>query len=125
MATVNPAPANPAPANPASDPRARLRRRAWWLGLALLAVLLAYFWAPLHAYARAGASYGARVACSCRYLGGRELSDCRKDFEPGMELIMLSGSAPAKSVTARFPLITSETATYRPGLGCQLEPWRG
>ena len=125
MATVNPAPANPAPANPASDPRVRLRRRAWWLGLALLAVLLAYFWAPLNGYASSGAAYGARVACSCRYLGGRALADCRKDFEPGMDLIMLSEAVPAKSVTARFPLIASETATYRPGLGCQLEPWRG
>ena len=129
MATVNPAPTNPAPvnpaANPASDPRARLRRRAGWLGLGLIAVLVAYFWAPLNGYARAGTAYGARVACSCRYLGGRGLSDCRKDFEPGMDLIMLSEDAPAKSVTARFPLITSETATYHPGLGCQLEPWRG
>ena len=38
---------------------------------------------------------------------------------------MLSEDVPAKTVTARFPLIASETATYRPGLGCQLEPWRG
>ena len=130
MATVNPAaknpaPNNPAPSNPANDPRARLRRRTLWLGLALLAVLVAYFWAPLHGYARAGAAYGARVACSCRYLGGRELNDCRKDFEPGMELVMLSQDSAAKSVTARFPLIASETATYRPAVGCQLEPWRG
>ena len=120
MATLNPA-AN----NPASDPRQRLRRRVLWLGLALVVGLFAWFWAPLHAYARTGAAVGARVACSCRYLGGRELSDCRKDFEPGMELVMLSQDVAAKSVTARFPLIASATATYRPGLGCQLEPWRG
>ena len=116
---------NPAQLNPANDPRKRLRRRAMWLGLALIALLLAWFWAPLHAYARTGASYGARVACSCRYLGGRELGDCRKDFEPGMELVMLSEDPAAKSVTARFPLISSQTATYRPGFGCQLEPWQG
>ena len=91
----------------------------------MIAVLIAYFWAPINGYAHAGTAYGARVACSCRYLGGRGLSDCRKDFEPGMDLIMLSEDAPAKSVTARFPLITSETASYHPGLGCQLEPWRG
>ena len=120
MATLNPA-AN----NPASDPRKRLRRRALWLGLALIALLLAWFWAPLHAYARTGAAYGARVACSCAYLGGRALSDCKKDFEPGMELVMLSQDTAAKTVTARFPLIASDTATYRPGRGCQLEPWRG
>jgi len=96
-----------------------------WLGLALIVLLIGWFWAPLHAYARAGAAYGARVACSCRYVGGRSLSDCRKDFEPGMELIMLSEDGAAKSVTARFPLIASETATYRPLFGCRLEPWRG
>ncbi len=116
---------NPAHVNPSGDPRARLRRRALWLGLALIALLIAWFWAPLHAYARAEAAVGARVACSCRYLGGRELGDCRKDFEPGMELVMLSEDAAAKSVTARFPLIASQTATYRPGFGCQLEPWQG
>lgn len=117
MATLNPA------AN--GDPRRRFRRRALWLGLALIALLLAWFWVPLHAYARTGAAYGARVACSCAYLGGRDLSDCKKDLEPGMELIMLSQDAAAKTVTARFPLVATETATYRPGLGCQLEPWRG
>ncbi|MFM5894272.1 MAG: hypothetical protein ACKOQM_07560 [Novosphingobium sp.] len=114
-----------ATANPASDPKARLRRRALWFGLALLALLLARFWAPLHAYARTGAAYGARVACSCRYVGGRELGDCRKDFEPGMELVMLSEDDAAKTVTARYPLVASQTATYRPGFGCQLEPWQG
>lgn len=117
MATLNPA------ANP--DPRKRLRRRTLWLGLVLIALLLAWFWAPLQAYGRTSAAYGARVACSCAYVGGRELGDCKKDLEPGMELVMLSQDVAAKTVTARFPLIASETATYRQGLGCQLAPWRG
>lgn len=110
--------------NPAADPRGKLRRQALGLGLALVAGLLVWFWGPLNAYARTGAAVGARVACSCRYVGGRELGDCKKDFEPGMELVMLSEDAEAKSVTASFPLLASETATYRPGLGCQLEPWQ-
>lgn len=114
-----------ATANPVTDKAATLRRRALWLGLALIFGLLAWFWSPLHAYARTGASYGARVACSCRFVGGRSLGDCRKDFEPGMELVMLSEDDAAKSVTARFPLLSSQTATYRPGFGCQLEPWQG
>jgi hypothetical protein len=114
-----------ATANPVTDTGARLRRRALWLGLTLIAVLLAWFWSPLHAFARTGASYGARVACSCRFVGGRDLGDCRKDFEPGMGLVMLSEDVAAKSVTARFPLVASQTATYRPGFGCQLEPWQG
>lgn len=111
--------------NPAADPRKKLRRRVLLLGLALVAGLALWFWGTINAYARTGAAFGARVACSCRFVGGRELGDCRKDFEPGMGLILLSEDAQAKSVTASFPLLASETATYRPGLGCQLEPWQG
>lgn len=107
--------------NPAT--RSPWRRRALLLGLGLIGALLAMFWQPLNGYARTGAAYGARVACACHYVGGRSLKDCRKDFEPGMELVMLSADAEARSVTARFPLLASETATYRAGPGCQLEPW--
>jgi hypothetical protein len=94
-----------------------------WVLLLVLAGLLAWFWVPLNSFAITGASYGARVACSCHYLGGRGLDDCRKDFEPGMELVMLSADEEAKSVTARFPLLASQTATYYEGQGCRLEPW--
>ncbi|MCW1401503.1 hypothetical protein OKA06_03865 [Novosphingobium sp. MW5] len=104
------------------------RRRRWpprWLGLLALVplALLVWFWTPVNGYAQTGASYGARVACSCRYVAGRSLGDCRKDFEEGMGLVMLSEDAAAKSVTARFPLLASQTATYRDGPGCVLEPW--
>lgn len=109
--------------NPAT--RSPWRRRALLLGLTLIAALLALFWRPLNGYAEAGAAYGARVACSCRFVGGRELADCRKDFEPGMGLVSLSEDAKAKSVTATFPLLASHTATYREGPSCQLEPWPG
>lgn len=109
--------------NPAT--RSPWRRRALVLGLGLIAALLALFWKPLNGYADAGAAYGARVACSCRFVGGRDLADCRKDFEPGMELVTLSEDPKAKSVTASFPLLARHTATYHEGPGCQLEPWPG
>lgn len=93
-------------------------------GLAVVGVaVLAFYWQTLMGYAQTGASYGARVACSCRFVGGRDLGDCRKDFEPGMELIMLSEDSQARSVTARFPLLARQTATYREGWGCVLERW--
>ena len=112
-----------ATANPRSIPSRPRSRRMLLLGLALLGALVAVFWGPIASYAVTGSSYGARVACSCRYLGGRNLGDCRKDFEPGMELVMLSEDAKAKSVTARFPLLASETARYRQGEGCRLDSW--
>lgn len=105
-------------------PRRSWRWRALLIALALLLAVLATFWIAIRGYATTGASYGARVACSCRFVGGRELSDCRKDFEPGMELVSLSEDAEAKSVTARFALLFSQTATYRKGPGCVLEPWK-
>ncbi len=104
-------------------------RRRWWLRGTLLGALLlagagAFVWPQLHGYGLTGAAYGARVACSCRFVGGRTLGDCRKDFEPGMDLITLSEDTAARSVTARFPLVARQTATYRAGWGCVLEPWR-
>ena len=74
-------------------------------------------------YAATGASYGARVACSCRYLGGRSLADCHKDMEGPVAWVSLSENAATQSVTARYPLLSGQTATFRPGWGCQLQPW--
>ncbi|MBC2664492.1 hypothetical protein H7F51_03045 [Novosphingobium flavum] len=94
---------------------------------ALLAALLvgALYWVPLRQTALAGSAFGARIACSCRYVAGRALSDCRGDFEPGMAMVMLSEDEDARAVTARVPFFASQTATFREGQGCVLEPWRG
>ncbi len=119
MATAKPQPLPPRPK--------ALRRRRWRTPLALsllgLVALAGWFRAPISGYANAGAAYGARVTCSCRYLGGRSLDDCRKDFMPGMALIMLSEDTQAKAVTARFPLLASHTARMQPGAGCVLDKW--
>jgi hypothetical protein len=108
---------------PASASRRPPRLRWLVLGLVLIAAILAMFWTPLNGFARTGAAYGARVACSCRYLGGRDIGDCRKDFEPGMELVLLSEDKAERSVTATFPLLASETARLHKGEGCRLDPW--
>ena len=68
-----------------------------------------------------GVGYGARVACGCRYIGNRTLADCKKDFEPGMEPILLSENSASKTITAWVPLIASRSARYDPVLGCQPE----
>ena len=107
-----------------------MHKRPLWLKAALVAVLvlaaLGWFYrAPLYGYAETGAAVGARTACSCRYVAGRTLKDCKKDFEPKMEAVFLSDDEDTKSVTGFVPLIASETATYRKGYGCVLEPWDG
>ena len=107
-----------------TTPRRRHLVRKLWLLLAVAAAaVLAWFWHPLHSYAVTGASYGARVGCSCRYVEGRALGDCRKDFEPGMAPVRLSQDEAARSVTASFPLLSRQTATFREGQGCVLEKW--
>ena len=104
------------------SPRRHRLRNALTLFVVLAALIAALFWHHLQAQAMAGASYGARIACTCRYIEGRGLKDCAKDFEPGMALVMLS-QGDANSVTARVPLLASQTATFREGVGCQLQAW--
>ncbi|MEM9501126.1 MAG: hypothetical protein AAF941_04705 [Pseudomonadota bacterium] len=101
-------------------------RIGWWvlglIGIGLASAVYAYR-EPINGYAEVGTSYAARVACSCRFVAGRDLEDCEKDKLGGMELVTLVDDVDAKSVTARFPLVTSSTATYREGYGCVLETW--
>lgn len=98
-----------------------LRLAAW---LAVIAVgLLIWFWKPLSGRAGTGTAVAARVACSCRFVAGRDLDSCRTDFEPGMSPITLSEDSEARSVTARYALFAPQTATYRTGEGCVLETW--
>lgn len=80
--------------------------------------------ARLRGEAGAGAAYGARVACSCRFVAGRSMANCAKDKLAGMGLIRLTDDEEARSVTATVPLVASETATLREGHGCVLESWR-
>ena len=113
----------------ATAKRSTARRRRIWpqalLALAVLGSALAWYYRePIGGYAETGAAFGARTACSCRYVAGRPIGDCKKDFEPGMALVFLSDDPETKSVTARVPLLSSATARYREGYGCLLEPWK-
>jgi hypothetical protein len=103
-------------------------RRAWWIAGVLALVVVAALFAyrePIRGYAAAGTAYGARVACSCRFVAGRSLEDCAKDKVAGMEPIRLSDDEATRSVTASFPLVHSETARLQDGYGCVLERWEG
>lgn len=105
-------------------------RRRWGLWvLVIIALALAgtvtAFRREINGYGTIASAYSARVACSCRYVAGRSLADCAKDKLAGMEAVTLVEDDAAKSVTARFPLVASATATWRKGYGCVLEPWEG
>ncbi|ANU06693.1 hypothetical protein [Paraurantiacibacter namhicola] len=102
-------------------------KRTWLRVLVVLLLVVAaaaWFWrAPITGMSGAGAAYGARIACSCKYVGGRDLDSCRADLEDSMWAVFLSEDEAKQSVTARVPLVASETATYREGQGCVLESW--
>ena len=93
--------------------------------VAAIAAAAWYFREPASGYAQTATAYSARVACSCRFVAGRDLEDCEKDKLAGMELVTLVEDVNAQSVTARFPFISDDTATYREGYGCVLEKWEG
>lgn len=108
--------------------RSSKSRPGLWLLAIVVIAIAALIWSyrePIGGYAEVGTAYASRVACSCRFVAGRSLEDCAKDKLAGMELVTLSADEDAKSVTARFPLVTSTTATYREGYGCVLEKWEG
>ncbi|MBB3034323.1 hypothetical protein [Alteriqipengyuania lutimaris] len=113
--------------------RDRGKKRLWprillVIALGLVTVLAVAWYAnrtTINGYAMTGASYAARVGCSCRYIGGRSIGDCAKDKVAGMELVRLSDDPATRSVTATFPLVASQTATFREGYGCVLEEWDG
>ena len=114
-------------ASQAKAKRSGMGRTLVWLVLIILGVSAAAAYtyrAPINGYAQIGSAYAARVTCSCRFVAGRSMADCEKDKLAGMELVTLVDDVEAKSVTARFPLITAHTATYREGYGCVLEPWQ-
>lgn len=92
-------------------------------GLAVCSALVFAYRAPISGYSAIGAAYAARVSCTCQYIGGRQLSDCRDELEDMPPFLMLSGNDDGKSVTARVPFLASATAYYREGWGCVLERW--
>ncbi|MGN3974559.1 hypothetical protein [Tsuneonella sp. SYSU-LHT278] len=96
----------------------------FWLAALVVALLALWFAFGTAAtgYANAATAYSARVACSCRFVAGRDIEDCAKDKLSGMELVTLSADDDDRSVTARL-LIVSDTARMKPGYGCVLDPW--
>lgn len=86
--------------------------------LALLLLWLVFNFSDIKGQAKLGVAYGAHVACSCRYIEGRPLASCYKDFEPGMGLVSLTDDPAHKRITASVPLLASAVAEHRGDFGC-------
>lgn len=115
MATVN---SNQKSASKTQNRKGRIALYILALFVLILAAVFAYNYSFIKGQLGIGTAYGARVACSCHYVGGRDLTDCEKDFEPGMEIIGLSLDDEKRRVTASVPLLASATAEFREGWGC-------
>lgn len=107
--------------------RNRTRHRSWkgWalLAVAAAAAALAWQWEAISGQASAATAFGAKTACSCRYLGGRELASCQGDFVPGMGAVFVTQDESEQSVTATVPLVSKDTAHFHEGFGCVLDSW--
>jgi hypothetical protein len=86
--------------------------------LAMVALWLVFNFADIKGQARLGTAYAAHVACSCRYIEGRPLDSCYKDFEPGMGIVSLGDDPEHKRVTASVPILASAVAERRGDYGC-------
>jgi hypothetical protein len=90
-------------------------------GLAALAILyLAVEWPRWTQRAQMASGFGARIACSCRYIEGRDLESCKGDFKglDGMGLVRFSDDPTHRAVQASVPLMARRTAAFRQGYGC-------
>lgn len=94
-----------------------------WAGIViglLLVAQLAMNWPRWQLRATVATGFGARMACSCRYVEGRDLKSCQSDFRglEGMGLVRLSDDVEHKTVHASIPLMASRKAVFKDGFGC-------
>jgi hypothetical protein len=104
--------------------RTKISKRRIAAYAAAAAIILGLIWfafnfGGIKSQARLGASYAAHVACSCRYIEGRDLNSCRSDFEPGMELVSVADDPTRKRIIATVPLLAKAVAERRGASGCQ------
>ena len=110
-----------ATSNTGTDNAWPVRRKIKYGFAIAIALLVGWFvlnFADIKEQAKLGASYGAHVACSCRYIEGRQLASCESDFEPGMEMVRLSADDENQRIRASIPLLAEAYAERRGSFGC-------
>ena len=91
------------------------------LALVLLALGYTRFYVPTRFAVDIGAGMLAKQVCSCVYIAGRSVEDCRADEMAALDPIELEVLDPPGRVRASVPFFGERTALHRPGLGCALE----
>jgi hypothetical protein len=104
--------------SPASMSMGTKIRYGLYAVLALIVLWLLFNFSHIKAQAQLGASYAAHISCSCRYIEGRPLDACTKDFEPGMGMVSLTDDPEHKRVQASVPLLANAMAERRGEYGC-------
>lgn len=107
--------------SPAKKPSLGVGQKIKYGALAVGALILLWIlmnFSDIVGQANLGTAYAAHVACSCRYIEGRPLASCYKDFEPGMGMVSLTDDPAHKRVKASVPLLASVVAERRGDFGC-------
>jgi hypothetical protein len=117
MATATSPKPDKAPAKPSLTLGQKIRYAMYAL-LALAVLWFVFSFSHIKAQAQLGAAYAAHISCSCRYIEGRSLDACYKDFEPGMAMVSLTDDPDHKRVKASVPLLASAIAERRSEFGC-------
>jgi CubicO group peptidase (beta-lactamase class C family) len=86
----------------------------------MLFMVLGYYGPYFYQYAKIGAAYNAKMTCSCTFLSGRSLTSIEKEDLYAIPFASQSVDLEAKTVTSSLLGLVSQTAFYRPGLGCTL-----
>ena len=106
------------PTEKATRSRWRTARNILLVLFALAVLWVVWNWSSIKGQAKVGAAYGAHIACSCRYIEGRDIASCETDMEPGMEIVSLSDDPENKRVTATVMFLAEAVAERRGAFGC-------
>ena len=96
-----------------------------WVGLGVVVIVLGvggYFGWRTAVAADVGAAAMAKVACSCVFVDGRPLADCRADDPPGFEGVDVQLDLSTKTATGVVLGLIKRHASYQEGYGCVLQP---
>ena len=91
-----------------------------YIALALLFAAAAFGINYLITYAKIGAGYNAKLACSCHFISGRTIDNISKNDLYAVPLSRQSVDEANKIVTSKVFGLVSRSAMYRPDVGCIL-----